>query len=49
MRWAGQVLHIGKIKTYKILVRKPKVKRSLEKPRHRQEDNIKTDLGKTGW
>jgi hypothetical protein len=34
---------------YKILVGKPEKKRSLGRPRHRREDNIKMNLGKTGF
>jgi len=32
----------------RVLVRKPKGKRPLERPRHRWEDNIKTGLQKIG-
>jgi hypothetical protein len=32
------------INAYKILVRKPEVKRPVGRPRRRCEDNIKTDL-----
>jgi hypothetical protein len=32
------------INTYKILVRKPEVKRPLGRPTHRLKDNIKMDL-----
>jgi hypothetical protein len=34
---------------YRILVRKPKGKRKLGKPRRRWVDNIKIDLGGIGW
>jgi hypothetical protein len=34
---------------YRILVRKPKGKRPLRKPRHRCEDNIRMDLTEVGW
>jgi hypothetical protein len=34
----------GKRNVYRILVEKPEGKRSLDKPRHRWEDNIKMDL-----
>jgi hypothetical protein len=34
---------------YRGLVGKHKVKRPLERPRHRWEDNIKMDLKKIGW
>jgi hypothetical protein len=33
---------------YRFLVRKPKGKRPLGRPRHRWEDNIKIDLRETG-
>jgi hypothetical protein len=33
---------------YKILVGKPEGKRPLGRPRHRWENNIKTDLRETG-
>jgi hypothetical protein len=33
----------------KYLVGKPEGKRSLGKPRRRLEDNIRMDVGKTGW
>jgi hypothetical protein len=29
---------------YRVLVGKPEIKRPLERPRHRWEDNIKVDL-----
>jgi hypothetical protein len=34
---------------YKFLSGKPKRKRGLLRPSHRQEDNIKIDLYKIGW
>jgi hypothetical protein len=34
---------------YRILVGKPEGKRPLGKPRSRYVDNIKMDLGETGW
>jgi hypothetical protein len=36
-------------KLYKVLVRKPKGKRSLGRPRHRCEDGIRMDLRELGW
>jgi hypothetical protein len=33
---------------YRVLVGRPKGKRSLGRPRHRCEDNIKMDLRETG-
>jgi hypothetical protein len=34
---------------YRILARKPEGKRPLERPRRRWVDNIKVNLGETGW
>jgi hypothetical protein len=34
---------------YRVLVGKSEAKRPLEKPRHRFDDNVKTDLKETGW
>jgi hypothetical protein len=36
-------------KVYKVLVRKPEGKRPLGRPRRRQEDGIRMDLGETDW
>jgi hypothetical protein len=45
MRWAGHVMHMGERRgAYRVLVGKPKRERSLGRPRHRWEDNIKIDL-----
>ena len=45
MRWAGHVAHMGeKGGAYRVLMWKPEGKRPLERPRLRQEDNIKMDL-----
>jgi hypothetical protein len=33
----------------RVLVGKPDIKRSLTRPRHRWEDNIKMDLQEAGW
>jgi hypothetical protein len=49
IRWTGHVACIGYGNTYKILVRKTEGKRMFGRPRRRWEDNIKTDLRKTGW
>jgi hypothetical protein len=35
-------------KVYKVLVGKPKEKRTLERPRHRWEDGIRMDLREIG-
>jgi len=49
MRWAGHVARMGERRgVYRVLVGKPKGKRSLGGPRHRWEDNIKMDLQEVG-
>jgi hypothetical protein len=48
-RWVGHAALMWEIRNaYKILVQKPDGKRPLRRPRYRWEDNIKTDLRKTG-
>jgi hypothetical protein len=50
MRWAGHVAHMGEEGcAYRILVGRPEGRRPLGRPRHRWEDNIKTDLREVGW
>jgi hypothetical protein len=50
MRWAGHVARMGEGRNvYRVLVGKPEEKRPLERPRHRWEDGIKTDLREIGW
>jgi hypothetical protein len=50
MRWAGNVARIGeKRNAYKLLVGKPKGKRTLGRPRRRCVDNIKMDFLEIGW
>jgi hypothetical protein len=45
MRWEGHVARMGeKRNAYRILVGKPEGKRSLGRPRHRWDNNIKMDL-----
>ena len=45
MRWAGHVALIGENRgVCRGLVGKPEGKKPLERPKHRWEDNIKTDL-----
>jgi hypothetical protein len=45
MSWVGHVTRMGEERTfYKVLVGKPKVKRPLERPRHRWEDGIRMIL-----
>ena len=42
MKWVGHVAGMGNRRgAYRVLVRKPKGKRPLGRPRHRWEDNIK--------
>ena len=49
MRWAGHVARIGEDRgVHRVLVEKPEGKRSLGRPRHRWEDNIKMDLQEVG-
>ena len=49
MRWAGHVARIGEGRgVHRVLVGKPEGKRPLGRPRHRWEDNIKTDLWEVG-
>jgi hypothetical protein len=48
--WAGHVARMGeKRNACRILMGKPEVKRPLERPRRRWEDNIKMDLREIGW
>ena len=45
MRWTGHVACMQQSRYgYRILVGKPEVKRLLDRPIHRWEDNIKMDL-----
>jgi hypothetical protein len=45
MRWARHVARMGEGRgVYRVLVGKPEGKRPLGRPRHRWEDNIRTDL-----
>jgi hypothetical protein len=49
-RWPMHKAHTGDMRNkYRILVGKPKGKRPLGTPRCKCEDNIRMDLGKTGW
>ena len=41
-RMRGSVIHT-------VLVGKPEIKRPLERPEHRWEDKIKTNLKQRGW
>jgi hypothetical protein len=50
MRWAGHVARMGKGRgAYRIFVGRPEGRRPLGRPRHRWEDNIKTDFQEVGW
>jgi hypothetical protein len=50
MRWAGHVAQMGeKRNVYRLLVGKPEGRRPLGRPGRRWLDNIKMDLGETGW
>jgi len=50
MRWAEHEAHmIKRAEAYRTLVEKPEVKRSLGRPTHRWEDDIKMDLQEVGW
>jgi hypothetical protein len=42
-------MHGDRRGAYRFLVGKPKGRRSLGRPRHRQENNIKIDLREVGW
>jgi hypothetical protein len=45
IRWVGHVACMGERKgIYRVLVKQPEGKKSLGRPRHRWEDNIKMDL-----
>jgi hypothetical protein len=49
MRWVGHVASMGEeIGVHRVLVGKPEEKRPLGRPRHRWEDNIRTDLQEVG-
>jgi hypothetical protein len=48
MRWAGHVARMGERSAYRVLVGKAEGRRPLGRPRHRWEDNIKTDLRELG-
>jgi len=49
MRWVGHVAHMGEGRgVHRVLVGKPEGKRPLGRPRHKWEDNIKTDLQEVG-
>jgi hypothetical protein len=46
---AGHVAHMGERRgVYRVLVRRPKGKRPLGRPRRRWDDNIKMDIQEVG-
>ena len=50
MRWAGHVARMGERRgVYRVFVGKPDGKKPLGRPKHRWEDNIKTDLQEVGY
>jgi hypothetical protein len=50
MRWAGHATRTGeKRNAYRLLVGKPEGRRPLGRPRRRQVDNTRMDLGEVGW
>jgi hypothetical protein len=50
MRWAGHVARVGEVRgAYNLLFWSPEGRRPLGRPRRRWEDNIKMDLGETGF
>jgi hypothetical protein len=50
IRWADDAAcTVEIINVYKNLMGKPKGNRSFRRPRHRWEDNIRTNLKETGW
>jgi hypothetical protein len=50
LRWAGHVVRMGERRNaYRLLVRKPEGKRPLGRPKRVSVDNIKMDVGETGW
>jgi hypothetical protein len=47
--WERMEEGVGRRGTHRMLVGKPEGKRLLGRQRHRWVDNIKMDLGETGW
>jgi hypothetical protein len=47
--WVEHMVHMGKMKAYQILVRKPEGPILLGRPRHGREDNLRMDLMEIGW
>ena len=49
IRWAGHVARLGERRgVYRVLLWKPEGKRTLGRPKHRWENNIKIDLQEVG-
>jgi len=49
MIWAGHVARMGERRgAFRVSVGKPEGKKSLGRPRHRKEDNIKMDIQEVG-
>jgi hypothetical protein len=49
MRWVGHVVHMEEGRgVYRVLVRRPKGKRPLGRPKHRWEENIRWNSGRQG-
>jgi hypothetical protein len=47
---SGNVAHMGEMRSsYKVLVGEPEMKRSLRRPRHRRENNIRIYLLDMVW
>jgi len=50
MRWECHLAFMREMRAaYRVFVRKPERKKSLERPRPRREDKIKMDLHDVGW
>jgi hypothetical protein len=50
IRWKWHVAWIGEMRNaYNIFVQKPEGKGPLGRPRHRWEDNLRTELWKIKW
>jgi len=50
MRWIGRVAGMGDRRgSCRVLMERPEGKRSLRKPRHSWDDNIKMGLQDVGW
>ena len=47
--WAGHVARMKESIIHTVLVGKPVIKRPLERPEHRWEDKIKTNLKQIAW